>query len=151
MIEIYSKVNPDVLLHIVVRKEDFEPGRKDVVNNNEFLQCALLNMEKGKTFQPHKHIWKQGPRKVIAQESWVCFSGKVRCILYDLNDKVIAEPILKAGDMSMTFEGAHTYEILEDNTMVAEFKTGPYHGQLKDKEFIQTGGIVHDQGRNYHV
>ena len=60
MKKIYSKVEPSKLLHIVVRKKDLKPGRVEVVSENNFIQCALLNMEKGKTFQPHKHIWKSG-------------------------------------------------------------------------------------------
>ena len=54
----------------------------------------------------------------------------------DIDDKIIATPILEAGDASFTLEGGHTYEILEDNTIVYEYKTGPYEGQEFDKEFI---------------
>ena len=63
---IYSKVEPDKLLHIIVRKSDLTPGRTEVVSGEHFIQCALLNMEEGKTFQPHKHIWKNRTRDVIA-------------------------------------------------------------------------------------
>ena len=56
MKKIYSKINPKKLLHIIVRKTDMEEGRIDVVSGEHFLQCALLNMGKGKTFKPHKHI-----------------------------------------------------------------------------------------------
>ena len=54
----------------------------------------------------------------------------------DIDDKIIAEPILKAGDASFTLYGGHTYEILEDDTLVYEYKTGPYEGQKLDKKFI---------------
>ena len=136
MKKIYSKVEPSKLLHIVVRKKDLKPGRVEVVSENNFIQCALLNMEKGKTFKPHKHIWKNRTRDVIAQESWVVIQGKVRCTFYDIDDKVIAEPILNTGDASFTLEGGHTYTILEDDTLVYEYKTGPYEGQKLDKEFL---------------
>jgi hypothetical protein len=36
----------------------------------------------------------------------------------------------------MTFEGGHTYEALEDDTVVYEYKTGPYQGQESDKIFL---------------
>ena len=136
MIKYYSKVNPEKLLHIVVKKEDLKPGRTEVVSEEHFIQCALLNMEKGKTFKPHKHIWKNRTRDVIAQESWIVVQGKVRCTFFDIDDKVLVEPILEAGDASFTLEGGHTYEILEDDTLVYEYKTGPYEGQELDKEFI---------------
>jgi len=53
-----------------------------------------------------------------------------------LDDTIIATPILYPGDASFTLEGGHTYEILEDNTLVYEYKTGPYEGQALDKKFI---------------
>jgi cupin fold WbuC family metalloprotein len=136
MEKIYSKVEPTKLLHVVVRKEDLTPGRVEVVPEDHFIQCALLNMEKGKTFKPHKHIWKERTRNVIAQESWIVIQGSVKCIFYDIDDQIIATPILQPGDASFTLEGGHTYEIQEDNTLVYEYKTGPYEGQSLDKTFI---------------
>jgi cupin fold WbuC family metalloprotein len=136
MEKIYSKVDPNKLLHIIVRKEHLTPGRIEVVPEDHFIQCALLNMEKGKTFKPHKHIWKERTRNVIAQESWIVIQGSVKCIFYDIDDQIIATPILFPGDASFTLEGGHTYEIQEDNTLVYEYKTGPYEGQSLDKTFI---------------
>jgi hypothetical protein len=94
-------------------------------------------MEKGKTFPAHKHITKDRHYpKQIAQESWLVVRGKVKCIFYDIDDTVLATPILEAGDASFTLYGGHTFEILEDDTIVYEYKTGPYEGQTLDKEFI---------------
>ena len=56
--------------------------------------------------------------------------------MYDLDDSIISQPILNVGDISVTFQGGHTYEILEDDTIVYEYKTGPYKGQENDKEFL---------------
>ena len=55
MEKIYSKIKPDVLLHLVNRIEDVD-GRTDIVPVQEFLQLATLKMPKGMTFRPHKHI-----------------------------------------------------------------------------------------------
>lgn len=137
MEKIYSKIDPEVLLHMVVRKEDMLPGRQDVVSEENFIQCSILNMEEGKTFKPHRHIWKERTRNVIAQESWIVVQGRVKCIFYDLDDTIIAEPILEPGDASFTLQGGHNYLILEDNTLVYEYKTGPYEGQALDKTFIE--------------
>ena len=136
MEKIFSKITPDKLLHIIVRKEDITPGRQDIVPEENFIQCSILNMENEKTFKPHKHIWKERTRNVIAQESWIVIQGKVKCIFYDLDNTIIAEPILGVGDASFTLEGGHNYLILEDNTIVYEYKTGPYEGQKLDKTFI---------------
>ncbi len=136
MKRIYSKVDADVLLHAINRIEDIASGRTDLAAEDQFIQLSALNMEKGKTFRPHKHIWKSGEEKVIAQESWVVIKGRVKIIMYDLDDTIIATDVLNVGDCSLTFRGGHNYEVLEDETLVYEYKTGPYKGQENDKEFI---------------
>lgn len=136
MEKIYSKVQPDVLLHLINRLDEIE-GRNDVAPVEEFLQLATLKMHKGQTFKAHKHITLVKETN-IAQESWIVVRGSVKCIFYDLDDTIIAEPILKPGDCSMTFRGGHNYLILEDDTIVYEYKTGPYLGQQLDKEFLNT-------------
>jgi hypothetical protein len=136
MEKIYSKVEKDKLLHVIVRLSEIEPGRVDILGENNFLQCSMLNMVKGTTFKPHKHIWKERTRNVIAQESWVVIQGSVKCIFYDIDDSIVSTEILYVGDASFTLEGGHNYEILEDNTLVYEYKTGPYEGQEFDKQFI---------------
>lgn len=136
MEKIYSKIEPDKLLHIITWFEDIK-NRTEIVPEDNFIQCATLKMEKGKTFPPHKHIIKDRhyPEQ-IAQESWVVIQGMVKCILYDIDDTIIATPILSAGDASFTLYGGHTYVILKDDTIVYEYKTGPYEGQKLDKTFI---------------
>lgn len=137
---IYSKVDPNRILHMVKRLTEIEEdgvGRTDLVPEDNFIQCSALNMNMGKTFKAHKHIYKERTYKnQIAQESWVIIKGSVKCIFYDIDDTIIAEPILYAGDASFTLGGGHTYVILEDDTIVYEYKTGPYEGQVNDKVFL---------------
>jgi hypothetical protein len=136
MERIYSKVEEGKLLHIINRLSEIEK-RTEVVPEDNFIQCATLKMENGKTFPPHKHITKERSYKAqIAQESWVVIKGSVKCKFYDIDDTLIAEPILYPGDASFTLYGGHTYEILEDDTIVYEYKTGPYEGQKLDKVFL---------------
>jgi hypothetical protein len=136
MEKIYSRIEEGKLLHIINRFSEIEK-RVDVVPPDNFIQCATLKMEKNKTFPPHKHITKERKYEAqIAQESWIVIKGSVRCKFYDLDDTLIAEPILYPGDASFTLYGGHTYEILEDDTVVYEYKTGPYEGQELDKVFL---------------
>jgi hypothetical protein len=137
MEKIYSKIQKDKLLHIIFRGNSSQETRTDIVPDDNFIQCSYLNLNNGKTFKPHKHIIKTRTyENQIAQESWIVVKGKVKCIFYDLDDTIITEPILCAGDASFTLAGGHNYQILEDSTIVYEYKTGPYEGQKNDKEFI---------------
>ena len=137
MEKFYSKIKPDTLLHLIHRMGDFTQGRLNVVNDDQFIQCAALNFNEGVTFKPHRHLIKRIVREgYIAQESWIVIKGSVMCVFYDLDNTVLAKPVLQVGDASFTLQGGHTYVILEDDTMVYEMKTGPYEGQEKDKMFI---------------
>jgi len=124
------------LFHIIYRREDFDVSRFDIIEPNNHLQMAALNLPTGTTFKPHKHIHKFGPNHIIAQESWIVIAGSVKAILYGADDKIIKEVILEAGDASITLAGGHTYEILEPGTLVYEVKTGPYRGIEQDKVFL---------------
>ena len=53
---------------MIVRKDEISPGREDIVTEENFIQCSRLNLTKGTTFKPHKHIWKERTRNLIAQE-----------------------------------------------------------------------------------
>lgn len=136
MEKFYSKVENGKLLHIINRMSEIEK-RSEVVPSDNFIQCSTLKMEAGKTFLPHKHITKKREyQNQIAQESWVVIKGSVKCIFYDLDDTILAESILYPGDASFTLFGGHNYLILEEDTVVYEYKTGPYEGQKLDKVFI---------------
>ena len=136
MEKIYSKVNPNVLCHVVNRLSEID-GRTDVAPSTEFLQLATLRLDQGVTFRPHQHIWKtHTTERTIAQESWVVIKGRVRCHFFDTDGKPLGEYEIGPGDGSMTFQGGHTYTILENDTVVYEYKTGPYNGQTNDKVFL---------------
>ena len=134
---IYSKLDPTKLLHIIVRRQDITAPRTNIIPDNQFLQCATMKLPKGTTFKAHKHIWKMpvdGP--VIAQESWCIIRGSVKVFLYDTDDTLLHEDIIQTGELSVTLEGPHNYLILEDDSVIAEYKTGPYLGVEFDKVFI---------------
>lgn len=136
MEQIYSRVNPGVLCHLVNRLSDIK-DRTNVSTDDQFLQLATLRMNEGHTFRAHQHIWKPTPvESMIAQESWIVVQGSVRVMFYDTDGSLLTTADLQPGDASMTFRGGHNYLILEDDTVVYEYKTGPYQGQALDKVFL---------------
>ena len=133
---IYSKIEPTQLLHIINRKGDIVAGRTDLVPPDEFIQCAAMKQPHGMTFKPHRHINQyRSESNYIPQESWVVISGLVKVILYDLDNTILHEDVLEHGDCSVTLRAAHNYLFLQDS-IVYEFKTGKYLGQETDKVFI---------------
>ena len=135
MKRIYSKVDEKCLLLVINKKEDITEKRTDLSPDEEFLQCATKTLTKGMKFKPHKHNPMYRGTD-ITQEAWVFLSGKVRAKFYDLDDSVILNTELGAGDCAIVFRAGHGFEVLEDDTIIYEFKTGPYFGQEADKTFI---------------
>ena len=109
----------------------------NLTSDDKYLQAARISLpKKGHVFRPHYHL-HQTKETLTTHESWVVIKGKIRAILYDVDSQILDKIDLSAGDLVITFGGGHTYEVLEDRTEVYEFKTGPYNGQEKDKEFIK--------------
>jgi len=136
MIKIYSNYDVDKLCHIIIKKDEINSKRKDIIPEENFLQLSTLNLEDGTTFKPHRHIWKEGEKKVIAQESWVVIEGYVDVTYYDEEGTTpIGNYRIGPGDCSITLLGGHTYKAIGE-VKVYEFKTGPYKCQKLDKRFI---------------
>ena len=134
----YSKIDTNKLLHIVNRLSSINNKQRiNIIPEDNFIQCSLLKLENNKTFSPHKHITKsRNYDNQISQESLLVLEGKIECTFYDIDDTVLATTVLNKGDASFTLYGGHTYEILQEGTIVYEYKTGPYEGQKLDKVFI---------------
>ena len=134
--KIYSKIKKDCLLLTLNRKIDINENRTDLSPAEEYLQCATKTLSQGTTFKPHRH--KELIRTTdITQEAWVFLSGRVKAQFYDLDDSLILETELGEGDCAVVFKAGHGFEVLEDNTIIYEFKTGPYYGVEADKTFIK--------------
>lgn len=126
------------VIHIIIREEDIstqKTHRQDVVSPNEFIQVALLRLRQQQSFPAHIHN-VQKKETNLTQEAWVVIKGKVAVIYYDESGKRIGQTVLFAGECSITLRGGHSYTSLEENTLVYEFKTGPYLGVEADKRFI---------------
>ena len=135
MERIYSKVNKDKLVLALMRFNDISEYRTDLSPDDEYLQISGRKLEKGLKVKAHKHTPIE--RKTdITQEAWVVFEGCIKGTFYDLDDSVLYETEIKKGDVIVLFRGGHSLEVLDEDTIFYEFKTGPYYGVEADKEAI---------------
>ena len=132
---VYSNVEKGLLLHQLYTPTE-KPKRVNISPESESLQVAHICLKNNQTFKAHKHIFKDVPPTSIAQESWYVVRGAVKAKLYDEDFTHLTDILLEEGDLSITLYGGHTYEIMQDDTLVLEFKSGPYYGQKLDKEFM---------------
>ena len=139
MEKLYSLVDGS-LNHIICKYSDLSNmggNRVNVCPDESFLQLGMIKSGP-RTYAPHFHLDHQTPRPIIrAQESWVVMQGSVEVTFYDQDNTVQAVRTLEQGDITLTLYGGHGYRILEENTLVYEFKSGPYQGIEVDKKEIQ--------------
>ena len=133
MLSIYSKIDPNKLILSLMRYEDISEYRTDICPDEEYLQASGRKLKKGLKVKAHKHI-KIERKTDITQEAWVVFEGCIKGTFFDLDDSILYETNIEKGDMIVLFRGGHSLEVLDEDTIFYEFKTGPYFG--RDKEFI---------------
>ena len=133
MLSIYSKIDPNKLILSLMRYEDISEYRTDICPDEEYLQASGRKLKRALKVKAHKHI-KIERKTDITQEAWVVFEGCIKGTFFDLDDSILYETNIEKGDIVVLFRGGHSLEVLDEDTIFYEFKTGPYFGQ--DKEFI---------------
>jgi len=135
MKRVYSNIEQGILLLTICHFDDITESRKDLSPESECLQAAAKKIPSGIKFRPHRH------NEVVrntrhTQEAWVVLQGKILAKFYDLDDQIILEEELSTGSCAIVYRAGHGFEVLEDETVLYEFKSGPYFGSETDKEFI---------------
>jgi len=132
----YSNIDKNCLLFVINKKEEITKNRNDLSPDEEYLQCATKLLSAGDSFKPHRHNTLE--RKTDkTQEAWVFLSGKVKAKFYDIDDSLFLETELCGGDCAVVFNAGHGFEVIDDDTILYEFKTGPYYGMTADKTHIE--------------
>jgi len=132
---IYSKEQEGLLLLAINRRTEITTQRVDVCPPEEYIQICAKSMPKGLTFKPHKHN-KLERTTDYTQEGWIILEGSVKANFWDINDQPIYETVLNAGDCAIVFRAGHSFEVLEEGTILYEIKSGPYYGVELDKSFL---------------
>ncbi len=135
MKKIYSKIEPKCLLTVINKLTDINLERIDLADKNEPLQGSAKKLKKGEKFKPHRHNVLHRETS-LTQEAWVVIKGEILVSLYDLDDTFFYEGVLEEGDCILNFRAGHTFETLKDDTILYEFKNGPYMGVELDKTLI---------------
>ena len=128
----YSKINDKKIIFSLFKFNNFKKNRIDFTPETEYLQasCSLLN--KNKKIQSHKH--KSNKRTInITQEAWLIFRGSIKAKFFDIDDSHFEEIVLTSGDCVVLFNGGHSFNTLDEDTILYEFKNGPYFGAIKDR------------------
>jgi hypothetical protein len=115
--------------------KDLKEGRSTFTLAENRLQAASLKISKKKHFDAHRHHMQPVAPIWRTEEAWVVVRGKVIVDLYDIDDSWLCTVVLDPGEAIITHNGGHSYTVFPD-TLVYEFKSGPYLGKKRDKRYI---------------
>ncbi len=122
---------------LIIRADLDEPGIHFFTPSSFSQQVAFMRHPKGKKIEPHVHNLVN--RQVLyTQEVLLIRRGHVRVRLYSSSREFIVSKDLQAGDVILLCGGGHSFEMLEETSMI-EIKQGPYAGdedktRFKDSE-----------------
>ena len=118
----------------LIIKADFdEPGLHFFTPGSFSQQIAFMKHPAGHKIAPHVHNLVN--RQVLyTQEVLLIRRGRVRINLYSSNKEFIAARDLEAGDVILLCGGGHSFEMLEETSMI-EVKQGPYAGDQDKTHF----------------
>ena len=129
----YSEINKQPLFLIERLGKKKINKRYDLTPEDNFLQVSYLNLQKGMSVQPHLHL-KTIKKTTKSSEAWILISGSIEATFFDIDKSKLYRTILKKGDISVLFNGGHSFKSLTKNTKIFEIKNGPYLGSQKEKE-----------------
>ena len=135
MEKFYSRLDPEALISVIMRRSDLSSYRKDACPSEEYIQVCGRKLAPKVAVKAHKHT--PITRKTsLTQEVWIILEGAIKVSFYDLDNTFLLDRELESGDCMVLFRGGHALETLRENTLFYEIKSGPYYGRDADKEDI---------------
>ena len=120
-------------LALIIRADFDEPGLHFFTPDSFSQQVAFMKHSAGHKIAPHVHNMVN--RQVLyTQEVLLIRRGRLRVNLYSSSKEFITSRDLEAGDVILLCGGGHSFEMLEETSMV-EVKQGPYAGDQDKTRF----------------
>lgn len=101
-------------------------------NPNDLLQVGVWQYPEGHSSIPHVHNILERTINRTTEVLYVV-SGMVHADLYGENGSFLSSTNLAAGQLLHCYGGGHAYRIIQELTVVLEFKNGPYFGAELDR------------------
>jgi len=129
---------------LIIRAAYDEPGLHFFTPANFSQQVAFMRHPGGQKIAPHVH--NPVSRQVLyTQEVLFIRKGRIKVNLYSSSRKFLASRVLVSGDVILLCGGGHSFEMLEETSMI-EVKQGPYAGE-HDKTKFEEGEEARDSGQ----
>ncbi|MDY7033028.1 MAG: hypothetical protein SVY10_14120 [Thermodesulfobacteriota bacterium] len=118
---------------LIIRADFDEQGIHFFTPDNFSQQLAFMRHPTGKKIEPHIHNLVN--RQVLyTQETLFIRKGRLKVNFYSSKKEYLKSSILEAGDVILLCGGGHSFEMLEETSMI-EVKQGPYAGENDKTKF----------------
>ena len=136
--EIRSSVDDSIILSIISGKDDIKDGLHFYGTKNDFIQVGGFKYSSGKVLRNHTHINRKR-KSIKTQEIMVVLSGECIARVYDINDILVHQAVLRDGQFIIVYNGGIGFTIVDDDTIMIEAKNGPYdvNSDDEDRRLIQ--------------
>ncbi len=134
IISIDSKIRRDLNLCKIVSYGKFN-NRANITESNQIMQVSLIQMSKSQLVPRHKHLPIERCT-VGTGEGWLVLEGCFEAEIFDIDQVCVGKYLLKKLDILIMFNGGHSLNTIEENSIMCEFKNGPFQGSDSDKIYF---------------
>lgn len=134
IININSKVQANLNLCKLVNYGNFE-SRTNLTDPDKIIQSSLIKMIKFQSVPKHEHLPIERHTKGTG-EGWLILQGSFEVEIFDIDRVSIGKYFLKKFDMLIMFNGGHALRATKKNSIMFEFKNGPFRGSDSDKIYF---------------
>ena len=134
IINLNSKIHTNLNLCKMVVYGKFN-NRTNLTEPSQIIQASLINMTRFQSVPRHEHLPIERYTTGTG-EGWLVLNGSVEAEIFDIDQTSLGKYILKKFDMILMFNGGHSLYATKKNSVIFEFKNGPFKGSDSDKIYF---------------
>jgi hypothetical protein len=134
IINLNSKIHTNLNLCKIVVYGKFN-NRTNLTEPSQILQASLIKMTRFQSVPRHEHLSIERYTTGTG-EGWLVLNGSFEAEIFDIDQTSLGKYLLKKFDMILMFNGGHSLYATKKNSVLFEFKNGPFKGSDSDKIYF---------------
>ena len=134
IINLNSKIDSNLnLCKVVIYGESDD--RTNLIEPDQIIQASLIKMTRFQSVPSHEHLPIERYTSGTG-EGWLVLNGSFEAEIFDIDRTSLGKYLLKKFDMILMFNGGHSLHATKKNSVIFEFKNGPFKGSDSDKIYF---------------
>lgn len=109
--------------------------RTNLAEPDQIIQASLIKMTRFQSVPSHEHLPIERYTTGTG-EGWLVLNGSFEAEIFDIDQTSLGKYLLKKFDMILMFNGGHSLHATKKNSVIFEFKNGPFKGSDSDKIYF---------------